>query len=182
MARCRTINGDYEICPRNPIITHRHLPIENPISVTGHADIVETQNGEWWMVLLAVRPYVRGHYNLGRETFMVPFVWAEDGWPMIDNETGMVQTEERLPNLPRTIVPQIPTTDNFESETLSMQWNTIHPPVEPFYSLTERSGFLRLFTRPEVLEEICTPSFVGRRQQHKTFLARTAMEFIPPAR
>lgn len=43
-----------------------------PISVTGHADIVETQNGEWWMVLLAVRPYVRGHYNLGRETFMVP--------------------------------------------------------------------------------------------------------------
>lgn len=98
---------------------------------------------------------------------------------MIDNETGMVQTEERLPNLPRTIVPQIPTTDNFESETLSMQWNTIHPPVEPFYSLTERSGFLRLFTRPEVLEEICTPSFVGRRQQHKTFLARTAMEFIP---
>ena len=60
-----------------------------------------------------------------------------------------------------------------------MQWNTIHPPVEPFYSLTERPGFLRLSTRPEVLEEICTPSFVGRRQQHKTFLARTAMEFIP---
>lgn len=179
MARCRTINGDYEICPRNPIITHRHLPIENPISVTGHADIVETQNGEWWMVLLAVRPYVGGHYNLGRETFMVPFVWAKDGWPMIDNETGMVQTEERLPNLPRTIVPLIPTTDNFESETLAMQWNTIHPPVEPFYSLTERPGFLRLSTRPKVLEEICTPSFVGRRQQHKTFLARTAMEFIP---
>ena len=64
MARCRTIQGDYEICPRNPIVSHRHMPLLNPISVTGHADIVETQNGEWWMVLLAVRPYEGGHYNL----------------------------------------------------------------------------------------------------------------------
>ena len=105
MARCRTINGDYEICPRNPIITHRHLPIENPISVTGHADIVETQNGEWWMVLLAVRPYVGGHYNLGRETFMVPFVWAEDGWTKYENEKGKVQTEESHHYHRRTIGP-----------------------------------------------------------------------------
>ena len=126
MARCRTIDGDYEICPRNPIVTHRHMPLLNPISVTGHADIVETQNGEWWMVLLAVRPYKGGHYNLGRETFMVPFVWAEDGWPMIDNETGLVQEEERLPNLPRTIYPLMPEWDNFEDDTLQMQWNTIH--------------------------------------------------------
>lgn len=179
MARCRTIDGDYEICPRNPIVTHRHMPLLNPISVTGHADIVETQNGEWWMVLLAVRPYEGGHYNLGRETFMVPFVWAEDGWPMIDNETGLVQEEERLPKLPRTVYPLMPECDNFEDEALQMQWNTIHPPVEPFYSLTERPGYLRLMTRPQVMEEICTPSFVGRRQRHKSFLAKTAMEFHP---
>ena len=181
MARCRTINGDYEICPRNPILTHRHMPVLNPISVTGHADIVETQNGEWWMVLLAVRPYEGGHYNLGRETFMVPFVWAEDGWPMIDNENGLVNKEERLPDLPRTLYPPMPQWDNFESPSLQMQWNTIHPPLEPFYSLTDRPGYLRLQLRPEVMEEICTPSFVGRRQRHKNFLAKTAMEFTPAA-
>ena len=179
MARCRTINGDYEICPRNPIVTHRHMPLESAISVTGHADIVETQNGEWWMVLLAVRPYHGGHYNLGRETFMVPIRWVEDGWPMVDNETGLVQVEERLPKLPRTIYPFMPETDNFECETLQMQWNTIHPPVKMFYSLAERPGFLRLQTRPQMIEEICTPSFVGRRQRHKEFLAKTAMEFAP---
>ena len=48
-----------------------------------------------------------------------------------------------------------------------------------FYSLTERPGYLRLNLRPEVMEEICTPSFVGRRQRHKEFLAKTAMEFTP---
>ena len=94
------------------------MPILNPISVTGHADITDTQNGEWWMVLLAVRPYAGGHYNLGRETFMVPMVWAEDGWPIIDNETGLVNEEERLPNLPRCIYPPMPANDNFESSTL----------------------------------------------------------------
>ena len=179
MARCRDINGDYEICPRNPILTHRHMPLLNPISVTGHADIVETQNGEWWMVLLAVRPYQGAHYNLGRETFMVPIVWAEDGWPMVDNETGLVQETERLPKLPRTVYALMPETDNFEHDTLQMQWNTVHPPVEPFYSLTDRPGFLRIQTRPDALEEICTPSFICRRQRHKVFLAKTAMEFIP---
>lgn len=179
MARCRTISGDYEICPRNPIVTHRHMPLLNPISVTGHADLVDTQAGEWWMVLLAVRPYAGGHYNLGRETFMVPIVWAEDGWPMIDNGTGLVQETERIPSLPRTVCPLMPESDNFECDTLQMQWNTIHPPVDAFYSLTERPGFLRIRTRPEVMEEICTPSFIGRRQRHKTFLAKTAMEFTP---
>lgn len=179
MARCRSIDGEYEICPRNPIISHRHRPLLNPISVTGHADLICTSKGEWWMVLLAVRPYEGEHYNLGRETFLVPFTWAEDGWPMIDNETGLVQTSERLPALPRTCVPLMPESDSFECETPGLQWNTIHPPVEPVYSLTERPGFLRLYTRPETMEEICLPSFFGRRQRHKTFLAKTVMEFSP---
>ena len=72
MARCRTVDGDYEICPRNPIVTHRHLSLEHEISVTGHADIVQTQKGEWWMVLLAVRPYQNAHFNLGRVNFYDP--------------------------------------------------------------------------------------------------------------
>mgnify|MGYP000691819523 FL=1 len=90
------------------------------------------------MVLLAVRPYEGGHYNLGRETFMVPIIWAEDGWPMVDNKTGLVQTEDRLPDLPKTIYPLMPESDNFECDTLQMQWNTIHPPVKQIYSLTDR--------------------------------------------
>lgn len=38
--------------------TESHLPLEHEISVTGHADLVETQNGEWWMVLLGGRIYL----------------------------------------------------------------------------------------------------------------------------
>lgn len=191
MARSQCITGPYEICPRNPILTHRHLPLLSEISVAGHGDLVETQNGEWWMVLLAVRPYCMDaalqttphntpiHYNLGRETFMVPVKWANDGWLLVDNANGLINSEERLPNLPPHFVPLTDPNDHFEEAALSMIWNTIHPPVQPFYSLSERRSYLRLYLKPEVLHEINTPSFVGRRQQHSLCQAKTALEFTP---
>lgn len=191
MARCRTIDGTYEICPRNPIVTHRHLPPLSDISVTGHADIIDTPGGEWWMVLLAVRPYMSNshitttddcghfHYNLGRETFLAPVIWDNDGWLRLDNNTGLINCEERIPDLPTAYVPLADPNDNFESDTLSMFWNTIHPPVDPFYSLTERRGYLRLKLLADTILEAATPSFVGRRQQHKLCQAKTAMEFSP---
>jgi len=177
MARCREIDGDYEICPRNPIVSHRHVSLMHEIAVVGHADIVETQNGEWWMVLLGIRPYEGFQFNLGRETFLVPFSWQEDGWPLLDAENGLVNARERLPKLPGCIYPVQSPGDNFEETELGMIWNTIHPPVSPFYSLTERKGYLRLFLKEEVLHEICTPAFVGRRQQHKVFQAAVSMDF-----
>lgn len=179
MARSRTIDGEYEICPRNPIITHRHLSLEHEISVVGHADIVQTQRGEWWMVLLGVRPYKDAHFNLGRETFLVPVLWDADGWLRVDNENGLVNRTERRPDLPLFLPKPEFFSDNFEAPQLHMRWNTIHPADKPFYSLTERPGCLRLHLLPEVLSEICTPAFVGRRQQHKNFRMQAAIDFIP---
>lgn len=180
MARCKTIDGDYEVCPRNPIVSHRHLSLQHEISVVGHADIVETQNGEWWMVLLGVRPYNKNaDFNLGRETFMIPIVWESDGWPRVDNDNGLVNKEERVPNLPWFHTKPEFSSDNFESTNLHFRWNTVHPSKEAFYSLTERPGCLRLFLKPEVMHEICTPAFIGRRQQHKDFRMQAAMDFAP---
>ena len=86
---------------------------------------------------------------------------------------------ERLPKLPRTVFPPQPLGDNFEEPELGMIWNTVHPPVVPFYSLTEKRGYLRLYLKKEVLHEIGTPAYIGRRQQHKAFLAVAAMDFQP---
>ena len=179
MARSRRIDGEYEVCPRNPIVTHRHLSLMHEIAVVGHGDIVETQEGEWWMVLLGVRPYEGFHFNLGRETFLVPIEWQEDGWPLLETENGLVNERERLPKLQRTVFPPQPLGDNFEEPELGMIWNTVHPPVVPFYSLTEKRGYLRLYLKKEVLHEIGTPAYIGRRQQHKAFLAVAAMDFQP---
>lgn len=143
---------------------------------TGHADLVETQNGEWWMVLLAMRPYGGYFYNLGRETFLAPVRW-EEGWPVVAPGIGRVEALGPVPNLPAHPWPGLPARDHFEAPTLAPHWNFLRTPRETFWSLSARPGYLRLRLRPERLSDRATPSFVGRRQQHMRFTARAALEF-----
>jgi xylan 1,4-beta-xylosidase len=178
IARSKVITGPYEPNRGNPILTHRHLGLDYPIVGTGHADLVETQNGELWLVLLAMRPYGGYYYNLGRETFLVPAQW-EDDWLIVSPGTGRVEFEYPAPNLPEHIYPSPPARDDFNDTKLAHRWNFLRTPREDFYSLTERPGFLRLRLRPQKLSELTDPSFVGRRQQHIDFTAQTEFEFKP---
>jgi alpha-N-arabinofuranosidase len=139
---------------------------------------VETQNGEWWAVLLAMRPYGGYYYNLGRETFLVPVRW-EDEFPIFSPGTGRVEFEYPAPNLPEHVWETPPARDDFNDTTLAYQWNFLRTPREEFYSLTERKSHLRLRLRPQQITELSNPSFVGRRQQHINFTAQTEFEFTP---
>ncbi|MBN1449933.1 MAG: glycoside hydrolase family 43 protein [Anaerolineales bacterium] len=178
VARSDLITGPYEANRGNPILTHRHLGLDYPIVGTGHADLVETQAGEWWLVLLAMRPYGGYFYNLGRETFLAPVRW-EDGWPIVSPGTGRVEFSYPVPDLPETTWPQTPDRDDFDSPALALHWNFLRTPRDEFYSLSERPGHLRLRLRPERLSEWSNPSFVGRRQQHIHFKAQCSIEFTP---
>src|SRR5574338_1383 len=137
IARSREIMGPYEANPGNPILTHRHLGVDYLIVGTGHADLVQTQNGEWWMVLLAMRPYGGYFYNLGRETFLVPARWEED-WLIASPGTGHVESEYPLPDLPEHSWQATAPRDDFDRSSLGMQWNFLRTPRADFYSLTER--------------------------------------------
>jgi alpha-N-arabinofuranosidase len=178
MARSESITGPYKPNPRNPILTHRHLGLDYPIVGTGHADLVETQNGEWWMVCLAMRPYGGYYYNFGRETFLVKVRW-EDGWLIVNPGIGCVEFESPVPNLPEQTWPQEAARDDFDGPTLALHWNFLRTPRDEFYNLKERPGYLRLRLRPQRLSEPSNPSFVGRRQQNIHFRAQAAMEFVP---
>ncbi len=178
IAKSDKVTGPYEGNPRNPILTHRHLGLDYPIVGTGHADLVETGSGEWWMVCLAMRPCGGYFYNLGRETFLVPVRW-EEGWPIVSPGTGRVKFTYPAPNLPEQTWPSIPARDDFDEPTLPLYWNFLRTPREKFWSLDERPGYLHLKLRPERLLEQVNPSFVGRRQQHIHFAAQTAFDFTP---
>jgi alpha-N-arabinofuranosidase len=178
IARSKEITGPYEVCKTNPILTHRHLGRKYPISNVGHADIVQTQTGDWWMVCLGSRPYGGEFRNLGRETFLVPFSW-ENGWPVVNPGKGIIEAEMERPNLGLKRWSTTPACDHFDSPNLGFQWNFIRTPREELYSLTERPGYLRLKMSPETITKEANPSFVGRRQQHIDFTVRTVMEFEP---
>jgi alpha-N-arabinofuranosidase len=80
-----SLRGPYAPWDQNPILTQMNLPNnrENPVTCTGHADMVQTQNGEWYAVFLGCQPYQGNFFNTGRETFMLPVTWTADGWPVI---------------------------------------------------------------------------------------------------
>ncbi|WP_246059572.1 family 43 glycosylhydrolase [Paenibacillus lautus] len=64
-----------------------HRSRRSSIHATGHADLVQAQDGTWWAVFLGIRPvsYPMRHH-LGRETFLAPVTWTADGWPSIGIE------------------------------------------------------------------------------------------------
>jgi xylan 1,4-beta-xylosidase len=178
IARSAAVTGPYEANRGNPILTHRHLGLDYPIVGTGHGDLVETQTGEWWLVLLAMRPCGGYFYNLGRETFLAPVRW-EDDWPIVSPGTGRVEFSYPTPNLPEQLWPAIPACDQFDAPTLAYTWNFLRVPDDQSWSLLEKPGYLRLRLRPEQLSAQANPSFVGRRQQHIHFSAQTVLEFTP---
>lgn len=96
VARSKNLMEWYESCPANPVLTHRHMGNNCPITNVGHADLFETPDGQWYAVCLGSR-LVEGKYKiLGRETFLCPVKW-ENGWPLFSPETGRVESTYPLP-------------------------------------------------------------------------------------
>ena len=97
MARSKSIWGPFETAPDNPILTANR---EEPAALQkcGHADIVETQDGEWYMVHLCARPVGGQKWcTLGRETAIQKMVWDEDGWMRLAGGGRFAKTEVEEP-------------------------------------------------------------------------------------
>jgi len=183
--RSQAVMGPYVPYSGNPILTQRHLdPRPFPIETTGHADFVETPNGEWWAVFLGTRNYGRDLWNTGRETFLLPVAWA-DGWPTILTGRATVPYVHANPNLPRQAAAPVPHSgnftvrDEFDTPTLAPYWEMLRTPRERWYDLASVRGSLTLRARPESLSGRGQPSFLARRQQHGSATASAAMWYVP---
>ncbi|NDP27072.1 MAG: glycoside hydrolase family 43 protein [Flavobacterium sp.] len=167
--RSKDIWGPYEAAPINPILTQRNLPTDrkNPFTSAGHADMVQTQKGDWVSIFLACEPYSEDFYNTGRQTFFNPVDWSSD-WPVIlesglpipvntksplKAEKGMVSFSDYSANWK----------DDFDTAELQMEWNFIRTPQQKWYALKDNS--LLIQARPIRISEVGNPSFIGRRLQ-----------------
>jgi xylan 1,4-beta-xylosidase len=182
--RSRAPTGPYIPYPGNPILTQRDLPPDRPHPITsaGHADFVQTPNGEWWATFLAVRPYTSTFYNTGRETFLLPVRWV-DGWPRMTGPGETIPYVRARPNLPRLRAPAIPTTgpfalrETFDGARLGPHWMMVRNPSERWHGLS--GGELILAARPVGLGDMGNPSFLARRQQHIAASVSTVVRFDP---
>lgn len=150
----------------NPAISHRHLGKDYPVYAVGHADLVETQNGDWWSVMLA------------RETFLTPVkMEMHDGalTPIYNPGLGRLKMEQKRPNLPWTPVKELPVRDEFDGDQLRLEWNFLRAPMETWYSLEE--GALTIQLRPQVADSMVNPSMVVRRIEDHRFDVACRMKF-----
>jgi len=185
IARSKNIDGPYETHPDNPLISswgHPRLALQK----AGHASIVETQNGEWYLAHLTGRPTKapgdvllmdRGYCQLGRETAIQKLEWKND-WPyVVDGNYPKVIVE--APDLPeQRWEPDYPVVDKFDSEELSGQWQTLRIPFDQIGSLTDNPGHLRLYGAGS-FSNLFKQALVARRWQAFEFEAETKVVFEP---
>jgi alpha-N-arabinofuranosidase len=179
IGRSKYIYGPYESCPFNPILTHANRRGQgNPIQGVGHADLVQAKDGSWWIVFLGFRvtqPYAYYHV-LGRETFLAPVDWPENGWPQVNGD-GTVNLNMEVATLPLHSFEKALVRVDFNEDKLGFEWQYLRNPVRDNYSLTEKKGQLRITASPFTLDEAESVSFVGRRQTEHDFTATTLLAF-----
>ncbi len=199
--RSKSVTGPFVPWEKNPILTQRDLDGTAPqaVTCTGHADLVIGPDGQWWSVFLACRPFAEKYTTTGRETFLLPVQWTEDGWPQILPPgqrvpytvpspvgpalvAGPRPADERQPekNLPTPLTGNFTWRDDFTSPTLSPLWLMLRQPHESWWSLTTTPGRLTLTPRAVTLAEKINPTFLARRVQHAKFESTLSLD-VPTA-
>jgi beta-xylosidase len=166
--RARNVFGPYE---EKVVLAQGATPINGP----HQGALVDTANGEWWFI----------HFQdlgiYGRVVHLQPVHW-QDGWPMMGtkgaNGIGEPVLHHRKPKLPAAAkIEGPPTNDEFTSSMLGLQWQWHANHRDDWYSLTARTGWLRLFPQPEAksgLEK--TPSLLLQKLPARSFVVETLVE------
>ena len=176
-----SVMGPYKQCPINPILTQRNLPAgrKDAVTCTGHADLIQDINGNWFSVFLGCRPYKDDFYNTGRETFLLPVTW-NDEQPIILKEGESVPLKLKKGMLRPENRDLTGNCDDFMANKLSNQWNFIRTPQEPANSWYQvGGGKLRITPRPVALDSYGNPSFIGERVISKEYTATVHLDYLP---
>jgi xylan 1,4-beta-xylosidase len=187
LARARQLTGPYELHPDKQILTSRHRP-DLELQRAGHADLVETQTGETYLVHLCGRPLPnRGRCVLGRETAIQKMKWSADGWLRTADESGLPAMTVIAPELPAHLSDSATDArgkftsarDDFDAPELPIDFQWLRSPwPEELFSLTARRGFLRLYGRESIGSQF-RQALVARRQQAHCYSAATLIDFEP---
>ncbi|KAH8883238.1 putative xylanase 35 [Thozetella sp. PMI_491] len=145
MARSRSIWGPYKPYEYNPVWTASGT--NSYVQNTGHADLFQDNDGSWWMALLGVRSR-GGRYVMGRESFLVPIEWPEEGWPTVRATDTIEETSTPVPS---------PAVDGVD-------WVYLRDPELSRYDICGRDITIRA-SRIDLTEPKKSVAFIGRRQR-----------------
>jgi beta-xylosidase len=158
IARSRSIWGPFESYEQNPILSADGT--DRYIQHTGHADLFQDADHEWWAVVLGVRNFEdQGRFPMGRESFLTHVKWPENGWPQIAAiEMDMERKDSKVLALENTL-------PKFEQPDC-VDFVYIRDPDLENYTFSEDSKDITLASSiTDLSSPSGTCSFVGKRQR-----------------
>jgi len=178
--------GPYLPAGNNPILTQRYFPKDRKEKVdwAGHADLVETPDGQYYGVFLAIRPNEKNRVNKGRETFILPVDWSGK-YPVFQN--GLVPMKPKL-KLPAGAQNQtwqngffpngnFTYNDKLTDKNLDFRWIAMRGPRESFITVTKNGVKVNPFATN--IKALAPVSSLFHRLQHESFETSVTLDFKP---
>lgn len=156
--------GPYVPQQLNPVLTHRHLGHHADVQSVGHADMVQTADGQWYAVCLGKR-MIDGRYTFTRETFLCP-VELQQGEFVFCPDSGVLPKTFTRPNLPWSPLAEG-----------RQQWYYERIPRRQF--LTREGDRFVLDLLPETLDSLTSPALVMRKVSDHRFSFSAKLDFLP---
>ncbi|TXI96512.1 MAG: glycoside hydrolase family 43 protein [Chryseobacterium cucumeris] len=178
--------GPYVPADNNPILTQRYFPKDRKEKVdwAGHADLVETPEGQYYGVFLAIRPNVSNRVNKGRETFILPVDWSGT-YPVFQN--GLVPMKPKL-KMPQGVQNQTGQTgffpngnftynDKLTDKNLDFRWIAMRGPRENFITATKNG--VKVNPMETNIKALAPISSLFHRLQHEDFETSVTLDYKP---
>jgi beta-xylosidase len=176
--RAKNIEGPYE---HRIVLDQGATPINGP----HQGAWVDTVTGEDWFL------HFQDQEAYGRVVHLQPMVW-KDGWPVIGEDPdgdgkGQPVLVHAKPNVGSALVAGPlsvpPTSDDFNSPSLGLQWQWQANPQTGWFSLTAKPGMLRLFAQPAPKPGNLydAPALLLQKFPAREFTVTTKIELNAPA-
>lgn len=163
-ARADSVWGEFKNYPKNPVLTNRN---KAPFIIQGigHGDLVCDYSGNWHIVCLGFRQIHmwKPYHHLGREVFLTPVKFNEDGW-FTAGKDGTTDFEYEIEGDFQQVEKKLYT---FENTDWSIDWCFMrHPTIENY----ELSCDKAVLDGTEItLDDTDSPTFVAVRQRDFEF-------------
>ncbi|MDP0498813.1 MAG: family 43 glycosylhydrolase [Verrucomicrobiota bacterium JB022] len=168
--RARDIRGPYE---DRIVLDQGRTQVNGP----HQGAWVDTPGGEHWFL------HFQDRGPLGRVVHLQPMVWTEQNWPVMGtdpdgNGRGEPVRRHRKPDLKFTGYAQPPASDDFEGDTLGLQWQW-QANLRPQWAEL-REGKLRLNAVPHTATNLWpNPALLMQKASGEAFFATVPVELSP---
>lgn len=169
-ARSKSPFGPYETYPDNPVLTNRNLG-GYEIQGVGHGDLIKAPDGSYFLVHLGFRQIEEWspYHHLGREVFLSPVEFHEDGWFTAGmNGTTLKYVEVPFAKNKQTFQTQY----TYENTDFQKDWCCLRHAARENYLLSANK--ITLKGTGISLDDMDSPTFIGLRQ--KEFCCRISCE------